>query len=99
MKRVPISELKARLSEYLAGVRAGEEILVTDRGRPVARIAPVTSDAGIDGRIERLVRTGQMTPPADPDAAADPADIAALMPTAPGAGVVDALLENRRDGR
>ena len=98
MKRVPISELKARLSEYLAGVRAGEEILVTDRGRPVARIAPVTSDAGIDGRIDRLVRTGQLTPPADPDAAVNLADIAALRPSASGAEVVDAVLEDRRDG-
>ena len=69
MKRVPISELKARLSEYLAGVRAGEEIIVTDRGRPVARIAPVKGESGVDGRIDRLVRTGQITPPADADEA------------------------------
>jgi prevent-host-death family protein len=98
MKRVPISELKARLSEYLASVRAGEEILVTDRGRPVARIAPVKSESGIDGQIDRLVRTGQVTPPADPDATVDPADLAAMRPSEPGAGVVDALLEDRRDG-
>ena len=98
MKRVPISELKAKLSEYLAGVRAGEEIIVTDRGRPVARIAPVKSDSGIDGRIDKLVRTGQVTPPADPGAAIDPVDIDAMRPSTPGAGVVDALLEERRDG-
>ena len=98
MKRVPISDLKARLSEYLAGVRAGEEIIVTDRGRPVARIAPVRSEPGIDGRIDRLVRTGQITPPSDPGAAIDPADIDAMRPSAPGAAVVDALLEERRDG-
>lgn len=96
MKRVSISELKARLSEYLAGVRAGEELIVTDRGRPIARITPVNSE--VDGRIERLVRTGQVTPPADPDVAIDPADLVAMRSHEPGAGVVDALLEERRDG-
>ena len=98
MKRVPISELKARLSEYLAGVRAGEEIIVTDRGRPVARIAPVKSESGVDGRIDRLVRTGQVTPPADPGTTVDPANLEAMRPSAPGAEVVDSLLEERRDG-
>jgi prevent-host-death family protein len=36
-----IGELKAQLSRYLKRVRAGEEILVTDRGVPVARLVPV----------------------------------------------------------
>jgi antitoxin (DNA-binding transcriptional repressor) of toxin-antitoxin stability system len=38
MKAVAIRELKNRLSEYLRQVRAGEEILVTDRGEVVAEI-------------------------------------------------------------
>ncbi len=38
--QVGIAELKARLSEYLARVQAGEELIVADRGRPVARIVP-----------------------------------------------------------
>jgi prevent-host-death family protein len=99
MKRVSISELKAKLSEYLDAVRAGEEVIVTDRGRPVARIAPVAADEGVEGRVEKLVRTGQMVPPADPDAAIDPAALAARRPAAPDARVVDALLEERRGGR
>lgn len=40
MTQVGIAELKARLSEYLARVQNGEDILVTDRGRPVARLIP-----------------------------------------------------------
>jgi prevent-host-death family protein len=40
MTQVGIAELKARLSEYLARVQEGEEIVVADRGRPVARLIP-----------------------------------------------------------
>lgn len=47
MMQVGIAELKARLSEYLARVQAGEEIVVSDRGRPVARLVPTVS-AGTD---------------------------------------------------
>jgi len=40
MPRAAIAELKARLSEYLLKVKAGEELIVTDRGKPVAKIVP-----------------------------------------------------------
>jgi prevent-host-death family protein len=40
MKKVRIAELKARLSEYLRAVRAGETIAVLDRDTPVAQIVP-----------------------------------------------------------
>jgi prevent-host-death family protein len=42
MKTTPISELKARLSDYLNQVKSGTEVLVTDRGKPVARIIPIS---------------------------------------------------------
>jgi prevent-host-death family protein len=42
MKTTAISELKARLSEYLDQVKAGSEVLITDRGKPVAKIVPVS---------------------------------------------------------
>ena len=38
---VGIRELKNRLSEYVARVKAGDDITVTDRGRPVALLRPV----------------------------------------------------------
>jgi prevent-host-death family protein len=44
MKTVGIAELKARLSEYLRGVRRGQEITVLDRDTPIARIVPYTDD-------------------------------------------------------
>jgi len=47
MKRANVSELKARLSEYLSGVRAGGDVIVYDRATPIARIVPF--DAPGDG--------------------------------------------------
>jgi prevent-host-death family protein len=45
MRRAKVSELKARLSAYLAEVRAGDEVLVCDRSTPIARLVPVTDGA------------------------------------------------------
>ncbi len=42
MRAVGIRELKDRLSEYLRRVRAGEEVLVTDRGQVIAELRPST---------------------------------------------------------
>ena len=41
MKTVAVAKLKASLSKYLARVKGGEEILVTERGKPVAKIIPL----------------------------------------------------------
>ncbi len=41
MKTAAVAELKAQLSRYLSRVKAGEEILVTERNVPVARLVPV----------------------------------------------------------
>jgi len=45
MTRAKVSELKARLSAYLADVRAGGEVLVCDRTTPIARLVPVDQSA------------------------------------------------------
>lgn len=63
MTKTSISKLKARLSAYIAIVRQGDEVLVTDRGRVVARLAPVTGGALGDSRRDLLVRSGRMRPP------------------------------------
>jgi prevent-host-death family protein len=39
--QVSVAELKAHLSPYLRMVRAGQDVIVTDRGVPVARLCPV----------------------------------------------------------
>ncbi len=98
MMRVSISELKAKLSEYLESVRAGEEVIVTDRGRPVARIAPVTGPEETESRLRMLIRTGQARPPQHAEGI-DLQRIGTLRPRAPDSGLVDAVLEERREGR
>lgn len=98
MKRVSISELKAKLSEYLEAVRAGEEVIVTDRGRPVARIGPVTGSADMESRMAMLVRTGQVRTP-DLEGGVDLELIRAHRPRVPGARLAEAILEERREGR
>lgn len=47
MRQVRIAELKARLSEFLRAVRAGESIAVLDRDQPVAEIVPVRQQRGL----------------------------------------------------
>ena len=98
MIRVSISELKAKLSEYLESVRAGEEVVVTDRGRPVARIAPVVGPEETESRLRMLIRTGQARPPQHATGV-DLQRIGALRPRTAAAGLVDAVLEERREGR
>jgi prevent-host-death family protein len=59
MKTTPISELKARLSEHLARVKAGEEVVVTERGRPIAKIIPLTGETiGLSAHMSELARNG-----------------------------------------
>jgi prevent-host-death family protein len=57
VKTAAVAKLKAQLSQYLARVKAGEEILVTERNVPVARIVPVARGAG-DARLRELERQG-----------------------------------------
>lgn len=51
-----IRELKTHLSSYLRRVKAGESIVITDRGRPIGRIVPV--GASLDKRMEILNEAG-----------------------------------------
>jgi prevent-host-death family protein len=58
MKTTAISELKAHLSEYLKQVKGGNEVLVTDRGKPVARIVPISSKTRSRGSFSRMEKEG-----------------------------------------
>ena len=52
MKQVKVSELKAKLSAYLADVRAGETVVVCDRKTPIARLVPIDEAADDELTIE-----------------------------------------------
>jgi prevent-host-death family protein len=97
MESAAIGELKARLSAYLARVRAGEEVVVTDRGRPVARLVPPrTSSSTGDEELEELARAGVVRIGSD----ALPAGFwTRERPRDPSGSVREAMLEERRSGR
>lgn len=63
MRVASISELKARLGAFLDIVRQGNEVLVTDRGRLIARLAPVTGDQHEESRRDLLLRRGRLRAP------------------------------------
>ena len=69
MKSVGVRELKNRLSEYIRQVRAGESVLVTDRGEVVAELAPPgqgTADASVPHGLLALSKRGLATIGAPP---------------------------------
>ena len=57
-KTAAVAELNAQLSRYLSRGKAGEEILVTERGAPVARLVPVGAGWKGDERLRDLQRQG-----------------------------------------
>lgn len=50
-------EAKARFSEILRQVRAGESVVITYRGTEVAEIKPIASRESLEERLERLERS------------------------------------------
>ncbi|HXV63311.1 MAG TPA: type II toxin-antitoxin system prevent-host-death family antitoxin [Vicinamibacteria bacterium] len=66
MKVAGVAMLKSRLSELLAAVKAGEEVSVTERGRPIARIVPISPADPEEGRLAELERTGLLKRPTRP---------------------------------
>ncbi len=59
MTSVTVTDLKANLARYLRMVRRGGEVLVTERGVPVARLIGLQgASAQDDGRIARLAELG-----------------------------------------
>ena len=57
-----VRELRDHLSRYLARVRAGEEVTVTDHGQAVARLVPLDRPRPLD----QLIADGLVTPAAAP---------------------------------
>jgi prevent-host-death family protein len=62
MRTVNISDLKAKLSAHIQMVRDGEEVLVCDRNKPVARIVPCRLEDQSE-RERDLIARGILTPP------------------------------------
>jgi prevent-host-death family protein len=93
MERIGVRELRQNASRYLALVKAGETVEVTDRGELVALLTP--AGASRSAR-ERLVAAGRLIPAASPSGrlrSPRPVPIAAGEPTN------QELLDDERDER
>jgi len=87
---VGIRELKARLSHHLRRVRAGQRVTVTERGRPIATIAPIRTSPAAEWATG-LVAEGRAA-----WSGGKPAGCRPLVQVAPGRTVSEAVLEDRR---
>ncbi len=88
MAKVAIRELKNRLSLYLRRVKAGERLVVTDRGKPVAVITRAESPT--DEKIEVMIRErAARWEGGKPQGAKRP-------PKITGPSVSEAIIEDRR---
>jgi prevent-host-death family protein len=93
-----VSEAKNKLSALLDRVKAGETILIVDRGRPVARLAPAPgADEDRNGRLSRLERAGIVRV----GEGSIPGRVLSTRPPRPRTkgAALEALLAERRTGR
>ena len=66
MSTVGVKQLKDRLTEYLRHTKQGEEVIVTERGTPIALIRPIKSAdkaASLEAKLARLAAQGAVTLP------------------------------------
>ncbi|MDA8072152.1 MAG: type II toxin-antitoxin system prevent-host-death family antitoxin [Actinomycetota bacterium] len=61
--KVGVRELRNNLSRYLDRVRAGDEVVVTDHGREIARVVPIGNGEREPGALDRLVAEGLVAAP------------------------------------
>jgi len=66
MSAVGVKELKNRLTYYLRRTKAGEEVMVTERGKPIALLQPIqtaTNVRSLDSRLAQLAAQGFLSTP------------------------------------
>ena len=100
MIQTNISTVKSQLSSYLERVKGGEEVVIADRNRPVAKLVPYRSGlsetGGWNARLAELARRGEVRLATGLD---EPLELKPARAPKGGAKVVAALLEERRRGR
>ena len=66
MSTVGVKELKNRLTQYLRRTKQGEEVIVTERGTPIALIQAIRSAdkaVSLEAKLARLAAQGAVTLP------------------------------------
>ncbi len=87
-----IKEIKNNLSRYLNRVKSGEEILITERGKPIARI--IKEDKGntsIRHALGPLIQKGLIVMPSQSISSVNP-----LQVKTKGKPASDMVIEDRR---
>ncbi len=98
-----VAALKANLSSYLLRVKAGNEVVITERGLPVAKIVPLAGSGEDNSRERRLMKAGLLIPAKGKLPAwllqqrTGPPH--GTRNTRAGSSVLQALVEERREGR
>lgn len=87
MMDVPVSLLRAELRTWLERARDGDEVVITDRGLPVARLVGLTTT----DRLEQLTAEGLISRPSTPRRSSS--EIRRVRATGP---VADLVAELRR---
>jgi prevent-host-death family protein len=96
MKTATITEAKNGLSALIDRVKAGESVVITDRGVPVAVLEPAPGRVDLDDRLASLERRGLIR---RGTGSLDLQGLRSHRPTpSAGASVVDYVLEERRSG-
>ena len=60
--KVSVRDFKAKLSRYLKDARAGRDVVVTSRGRPIVRLLAVPEEIGEEPDGEELLRRLKLVP-------------------------------------
>ncbi|WP_026455094.1 type II toxin-antitoxin system Phd/YefM family antitoxin [Saccharomonospora iraqiensis] len=92
MERIGVRELRQNASRYLARVRMGETVEVTDRGELVALLAPPHRTTAAR---DRLIAQGTLIPAANPDGLRHLPE----PPPASGARSTQSVLDELREDR
>lgn len=62
MQTVSVGKLRSDLNRYLEDVKGGEEVLIKERNRTIAKIVPM-SDDDEENELAQLVAEGILSPP------------------------------------
>ena len=88
MKRLGLRQANQDFASLVRAVRAGEVVVLLDRGRPIARVVPVVEPASI---IERLEARGLLVP------CRKPGLLSLFRPLRIRSGLSRAVLEEREE--
>lgn len=99
MKSVSVSYAKNNLSALLRKVRAGQDVTITDRGLPVARLVAPAPTAGIPPRFIEMAQRGIIKLPDKQPTSDWTWEKLPVVGDPTTNAAVEALLEERRTGR